>query len=59
MFINEFGVARRRASETEYWLQLLLHAELIRLNEFESIENDRQELIRLITSLFNTSRQNA
>ena len=59
VFINEFGVARRKASETEYWLQLLLHAELIRPNEFESIENDRQELIRLITSIFNTSRQNA
>jgi four helix bundle protein len=52
-------VARRKASETEYWLQLLLHAELIRPNEFESIENDRQELIRLITSIFNTSKQNA
>ena len=59
VFISEFGVARRKASETEYWLQLLLHAELIRPNEFESIENDRQELIRLITSIFNTSKQNA
>ena len=32
VFISEFGVARRKASETEYWLQLLLHAELIRPN---------------------------
>ena len=59
MFINEFGVARRKASETEYWLQLLLHAELIRPNEFESIENDRQELIRLMTSIFNIRDKNA
>ena len=37
VFINEFGVARRKASETEYWLQLLLQAELIQKHEFESI----------------------
>jgi len=59
VFINEFGIARRKASETEYWLQLLLHAEFLRETGFDSIEADRQELIRLITSIFNTSKQNA
>lgn len=59
VFINEFGIARRKASETEYWLLLVLHAELIKPNEFESIESDRQELIKLITRIFNTSKQNA
>jgi four helix bundle protein len=59
VFINEFGVARRKASETEYWLQLLLFSNLLKENEYESIEADRQELIKLITSIFNKSKQNA
>ena len=32
-FVNEFGIARRKASETGYWLDLLRHAELISLLE--------------------------
>lgn len=58
-FVNEFGIARRKASETEYWLQLLRHAELISVLEHESLELDRVELIKLITSIFNRSKQNA
>lgn len=26
-FINEMGIARRKTSETEYWLRLLFHAD--------------------------------
>jgi four helix bundle protein len=57
-FVNEFGIARRKASETEYWLQLFLHGGLLSETEFGSIETDREELIKLITSIFNTSKQN-
>ena len=58
IFINEFGAARRKASETEYWLQLLRHADLLKESEFESIESDRVEIAKLISSIFSKSRQN-
>jgi len=58
VFINEFGAARRKASETEYWLQLLHHADLLRQPEYESIESDRVEIAKLISSIFFKARQN-
>lgn len=58
IFVTEFGIARRKASETEYWLQLLLHAELISEKEFESIESDRVEVIKLINAILTTSKKN-
>ena len=59
VFISEFGKARRKASEAEYWLQLIKHAELISEREFESIESDMVEVNKLITSIVSTSRINA
>ena len=59
VFVNEFGKARRKASETEYWLQLLKHAELLSEKEFDSVETDRVEVIKLINSILSTSRSNA
>lgn len=59
VFVSEFGKARRKASETEYWLQLVTHAGLINQKEYDSIENDRVELIKLISSIFAASRNNA
>lgn len=58
VFVSEFGKARRKASETEYWLQLISHAGLINEREYESIENDRFELIKLISSIFSKARNN-
>jgi four helix bundle protein len=58
VFISEFGVARRKASETEYWLLLIFHGGFLSETEFDSIEADRVELIKLISSIFATSKQN-
>lgn len=57
-FISEMGIARRKASETEYWLQLLNKAELLTDKEFASIEEDRLELIKMLTSIIKTSKEN-
>ena len=58
VFINEMAIARRKASETEYWLRLLLNAEFITEKEFNSIEQDRIELAKILTSIVKTSKQN-
>ena len=59
VFVNEFGRSRRKAAEAEYWLKLLKHAELISEREFESVESDRVEVIKLINSILSTSKINA
>lgn len=56
VFISEFGVARRRALETEYWLLVLFHGDILSEQEYNSIEADRLELVKIISSIHSTSR---
>ena len=58
VFVSEFGIARRRALETEYWLLVLFHGEIISEAEYTSIENDRLQLIKIISSILTSSRNN-
>jgi four helix bundle protein len=51
-------IARRVASETEYWLQLLLQADYISEKAFNSIETDRLEIFKMLTSIVKTSKEN-
>lgn len=57
-FIQEMAIARRKASETEYWLQLLFQADFLNEKEFNSIEADREEIFKLLTSIVKTSKEN-
>lgn len=56
VFVSEFGVARRRSLETEYWLLVLFHGEILNETEYRSIEADRLELVKIISSIISTSR---
>src|SRR5262245_6317098 len=58
VFLSEFGVAKRKASETEYWLQLIREAELVSQSEYDSVNTDRVELAKLINSIIKTTRKN-
>ncbi len=58
IFTNEMGIALRRASETEYWLELLFQADYLTEKEFDSINKDRTEIFALLTSIVKTSKQN-
>lgn len=58
VFISEFGIARRRALEAEYWLLVLFHGEILTAPEYQSIENDRLELVKIISSIVSSARNN-
>jgi len=56
VFIGAMATALKRASETEYWLKLLRASEYLDEKAFLSINNDCQELQRILTSFINTSK---
>ena len=58
VFTTEMGIARRKTSETEYWLQLLFQADFLTEKAFNSIEADRLEIFKLLTSIVKTSKEN-
>ena len=56
-FIHKMAVAQKEANETIYWLDLLKDTDYLTQEEFESINNDATEMLKLITSIIKTSKQ--
>lgn len=56
-FVLNMAKALQRADETEYWLVLIHYAHSLKDNEFESIEADRKELAKMLTSIVKTSKK--
>jgi len=57
-FTNKLYIALKEASETAYWLDLLNISGYIEQNEFDSINSDVQELLRLLTASIKTAKNN-
>ncbi len=57
-FISKNSIALKEASETYYWLNLLYDSEYLSNNQFSSVKSDIEEIIKMLTSIINTSKQN-
>ena len=57
-FINKLQIALKEAGETKYWLDLLQTAEYIIKEQYESIMNDCEELLKLLTASLKTNKKN-
>ena len=57
-FRSKMNIALKEASETEYWLELLYETEFIDQKQYDSIQNDCVELIKILTSILVTSQNN-
>ena len=56
--ISKLGISLKEAKESEYWLRLLKETDYLYENEYESLFRDCQELIKLLTAIIKTSKQN-
>jgi four helix bundle protein len=57
-FASNMNFALQRASETEFWLLILHAGEFLELREYESVNEDCVELIKMLSSIVKTSREN-
>ena len=55
-FIHKMAIAQKEINETGYWLELLSETEYISNKEFESINADAIEIIKMITSSIKTAK---
>jgi four helix bundle protein len=55
-FVHKLAIALKEANETEYWLLLLRATDYLTEKEKESMAFDNTELIKLLTSIINTTR---
>ena len=56
-FVHKLGVAQKENDETLYWLELLFETNYLDKNEYNSIQNDANELLKMIRSAILTSKR--
>ena len=57
-FIHKLNIALKEASETEYWLELLEKTNYLTEQQFSSLYKDCVELLKLLTAIIKTTRNN-
>lgn len=57
-FRSKMSIALKEASESEYWLELLVETDYIDQKQFESMDEDCVELIKILTAILKTSDDN-
>lgn len=57
-FIHKLGVAQKELGETLYWLELLHATNYINDTEFESLQKDTEEVMKMTRSSILTKKKN-
>lgn len=55
-FIHKLAIAQKEINETLYWLELLFKTEYINQIEYNALNQDATELLKLLTSTIKTSK---
>ncbi|WP_310394248.1 four helix bundle protein [Hymenobacter sp.] len=58
-FIAKCGIAYKEARETHYWLRLLRDTDYIDVPQATSLLTDCEEVLKIITAIIRTSRDNS
>jgi four helix bundle protein len=56
-FIHKLSISLKEANETEYWIDLLHETKYLSQVKFEFIKPKIVELLKLLTSIINTSKK--
>jgi four helix bundle protein len=57
-FSHKMAIAQKEINETIYWLELLKETNYLSQAEFDNINNDAVEIIKLITSIIKSTKTN-
>lgn len=55
-YVSKLSIALKEANETDYWIENLYSGNYINRQEYESIHQDCDEIIRLLVSSVKTSK---
>ena len=56
-FVHKLAIALKEANETEYWILLLQETGYLNADESESVFKDNKQLLKLLTSIINSTKQ--
>lgn len=57
-FISKLSISLKEASETNYWLDLLVEAEFVSSDQIKELQTECIELIKMLTSSLNKLKKN-
>jgi four helix bundle protein len=57
-FKHKMAIAQKEINETIYWLELLKETDYLTAEQFESINTDAIEIIKLITAILKSTKSN-
>ena len=57
-FISKMHIALKEAYETKYWLKLLIASNIVSDETLETMLADVEELLKILTSITKTTKQN-
>ena len=55
-FISKMSIALKEAAETEYWLELLYRTDYLVKEEYESIQKDCKEILKILIKIVKNSK---
>ena len=58
-FISKLHIAAKEANETRKWLKALFEGKTITLKQYQSMDNDCNEILSILVSSLKTSKRNA
>ncbi len=58
-FKHKMHIAQKEINETIYWLELLKETNYLVIEQFESMNNDAIEIIKMLTSIIKTTKSKA
>lgn len=57
-FVLKLNIALKEANESLYWLELLHETEYLSNTQFESLDHDCRELLKLLISIIKSAKNN-
>lgn len=57
-FIHKMAIAQKEMNENLYWLELLRESDYLSSEQFDSVNKDAVEIIKLITSIIKSTKTN-
>lgn len=53
-FISKYSIALKEASETQYWIKIMVKSQLVPEQKFSMMQQDLLEIIKILTTTLNT-----
>jgi four helix bundle protein len=56
-FISKYSIALKEAAETEYWIKVLIDADVVKKQQFFLLQQELTEIIKILTTTINKLKQ--